>query len=192
MAASKPILIGIAGGSCSGKTTFCAALEKALSALSPRVFHIDDYFLPPEERPRITGFVNGREYPDHNAPASFRLDLLHKDLEDAMQSGCAAVIVEGLLALWDEEIYQRLDLKLYVDCPDEERLARRVKRHLSLGQDLEEITDRYLNAVRPRFAQFVEPCKWRADLILNGSFPSARALSMIAEQILSWAEKKGE
>ena len=109
-----------------------------------------------------------------------------------MQSGCAAVIVEGLLALWDEEIYQRLDLKLYVDCPDEERLARRVKRHLSLGQDLEEITDRYLNAVRPRFAQFVEPCKWRADLILNGSFPSARALSMIAEQILSWAEKKGE
>ena len=192
MAASKPILIGIAGGTGSGKTTFCAALEKALSALSPRVSHIDDYFLPPEERPRITGFVNGREYPDHNAPASFRLDLLHKDLEEVMQSGCAAVIVEGLLALWDEEIYQRLDLKLYVDCPDEERLARRVKRHLSLGQDLEEITDRYLNAVRPRFAQFVEPCKWRADLILNGSFPSARALSMIAEQILSWAEKKGE
>lgn len=192
MAASKPILIGIAGGSCSGKTTFCTALEKALSALSPRVFHIDDYFLPPEERPRITGFVNGREYPDHNAPASFRLDLLHKDLEEVMQSGCAAVIVEGLLALWDEEIYGKLDLKLYVDCPDEERLARRIKRHLSWGQDLEEIADRYLNAVRPRFAQFVEPCKWRADLILNGSFPSARALSMIAEQILSWAEKKGE
>ena len=46
MAASKPILIGIAGGSCSGKTTFCAALEKALSALAPREFHNYDYLLP--------------------------------------------------------------------------------------------------------------------------------------------------
>ena len=192
MAASKPIFIGIAGGSCSGKTTFCAALEEALSALSPRVFHMDGYFLPVEERPLITGFVNGKEYSDHNAPESFRLDLLHRDLEEAAQSGCAVVIVEGLLALWDEEIYRKLDFKLYVDCPDEERLARRIKRHLSWGQDFEEITDRYLNAVRPGFAQFVEPCKWRADLILNGSFPSERSLSMIAAQVLSWAEKKGE
>lgn len=186
-----PVIIGIAGGSCSGKTTFSTALEAELCELSPRVFHLDQYFLPLEERPHTTGFANGKDYRDDNSPASFGLERLHHDLETAIQSDVAVIIVEGILALWDEEIYSKLDLRLYVDCPDEERVCRRIRRHLSWGQEFEEITDRYLNAVRPRFAQYVEPCKWRADLILNGSFPSDTALKMISSQILTWVKQKG-
>lgn len=191
MATSNPIFIGITGGSCSGKTTFCSALEKELAPLSPIVFHMDDYYLPPEERPHMTGFADGKDYIDDNSPASFQLDALRQELDDALQSGAAVVILEGLLTLWDEEIFRKLDLRLYVDCPDEERLARRVQRHSGWGQELSEITGRYVNAVRPRFRQYTEPCKWRADLILNGSHPSETAMEMICGQIFRLAKQKG-
>lgn len=176
---SKTLWIGVAGGSCSGKTTFVSALEQQLSGLSVRVFHMDRYFYPPEQRPRIRGFVNGVEYRDDNHPDTMDLAQLHADLDQATAEAPDVIIVEGILALWDEAVYSRLDLRLYTDCPDEERTVRRIKRHLSWGQEFEEITDRYLNAVRPRFTQYVEPCKWRADLILNGSFPSETALQMV-------------
>ena len=85
MATSNPIFIGITGGSCSGKTTFCSALEKELAPLSPIVFHMDDYYLPPEERPHMTGFADGKDYIDDNSPASFQLDALRQELDDALQ-----------------------------------------------------------------------------------------------------------
>ena len=61
-----------------------------------------------------------------------------------------------------------LDLKVFVDCDPDERFARRVLRNLSFGQHLGEITSRYVQAVQPRQKEYVEPTKWKADIILNG------------------------
>ena len=177
---SRPVVIGIAGGTASGKSTFSQALEKELSGLRVRVFHMDDYFKPEAERPRITAPVSGIEYRDDNHPGSLKLDLLAADFQQALSSsGWDVVVIEGLFALREEFILRELDLKLYVDCLADERIVRRIRRNLAWGQEFNEITTRYLDAVRCRHDELIEPTRWRADMILNGSHPSEQALAMI-------------
>lgn len=76
-------------------------------------------------------------------------------------------------------------MKLYVDCNEDERFARRIKRNLGYGQDFEEIADRYVHAVQPRHREYVESDKWRADLIVNGFEMSPLSL----EIIINWLER---
>lgn len=75
-----PYIVGIAGGSASGKTTLCQKLEQELTDYSVKVFHMDQYFKPPEERPRAKGPMTGIEYLDDNHPTTMYLPQLYKDL----------------------------------------------------------------------------------------------------------------
>ena len=95
------------------------------------------------------------------------------------------MIVEGLLTLWEEEIYKQLDLKLFVDCRPDERVVRRLKRNMTWGLTFDQIADVYLDMVRYRHEEFVEPTKWRADFMLNGSNPSPKVIEMIVVYIKS-------
>ena len=81
-----------------------------------------------------------------------------------------------------------LDLKVFVDCDPDERLRRRVTRNLAFGQDLEEIMERYVQAVVPRQREYVEPSKWKADIIVNG-FRTVDDGPAGVDIILSWIEK---
>lgn len=171
--------IGIAGGSASGKSTLTGVLEQRLSDLRLGVLHMDEYFKPEGERPVSAGPVNGKQYMDDNHPLTMDLPQFAADLT-AMQSGnYDVVIAEGLLVLWDDDICGKLDLKLFVDCQADERIVRRLRRNMGWGLGFDEIADVYLGLVRYRHDEYVEPSKWRADLIINGSCQSSAAVAMI-------------
>lgn len=162
-------VIGIAGGTASGKSTLCDMLFNELGESITQVIHMDSFFLPEDLRPHVASHTNGRLYIDDNCPETIDWDKFHNALNDAIKSDKPVVIVEGLLVLWDEYTKKKLDIKIFVDCPSDERLIRRIKRNAQWGQSFEKVTDVYLNMVRFRHEQFVEPTKWVADVIVNGS-----------------------
>lgn len=160
-------VIGIAGGTCSGKSTLTSKLEEHYGEKCT-VIHMDSYF----RNPSITTIapITGIEYVEHNHPDTLRLDDLYRDFDSAISSDAQIVIIEGLFALYLPKIRERLDLKIYVDLDSDERLVRRIKRFMSRGQTMEEITDRYIDTVRFRHNELIEPTRWHADMVVNGTF----------------------
>jgi len=180
----KPFVIGIAGGSASGKSTFSDKLETALTDLSVLVFHMDHYFKPPEHRPFVKSPVKNVFYMDDNHPQTLDLLKLRQDLHSAIEKMEAEIIIiEGLLVLADEDIYNVLDFKLFVECRPDERIVRRLKRNMEWGLNFDEISNVYLDMVRFRHDEYVEPSKWKADLILNGSVFSQTAFDVVVNSI---------
>ena len=186
---NKQFIIGIAGGSASGKTTFCRALAEALDGYNIKVFHMDDYFN--DEVPKSKAPITGKIYDDYNNPDALDLPRLIDDLSAAQED---IVIVEGLFTLAEEDIYRRLDLKLYIDCQADERIVRRLKRYQEDVYTTDDIfgwlSDYNLDLVRYRHDEFIEPSKWRADIILNGSMPSERALELVKGYVLNTKRSK--
>ena len=182
----KPLMIGIAGTSASGKSTLSEHIKRKLTQKKIRIIHMDEYYKSEAERPVIKGITDGKKYIDDNHPDSLHMDKIRMDIEKASGEDWDIVIVEGLFALYDEKLALYLDLKIYVDCDSDERMRRRIKRHLSFGQDFEEITQRYIQAVMPRQREYVEEAKWRADIIVNGFLLPVAG----TEIIISWLNEK--
>jgi len=179
----KAYIIGIAGGSAGGKTTFARQLQTALADIDVLLLSMDAYFKPEAERPSAVGST-GRRYRDDNCPEAFDLPRLRRDAAEAAESGgCRVLILEGLLTLWDRALYEMLDLRLYVDCRADERIVRRLRRNMQWGCSFDEIADVYLDLVRTRHDEFVEPSRWRADLIVNGSGCTDGALAVLTAYI---------
>ncbi len=186
---NKPYIVGIAGGTASGKSTFTQWLEQTLSDLDLKVFHMDSYFKPADVRPTAKAPISGKEYLDDNCPDTIFYEQLREDLAQAVAQGHELILVEGLLALWYDWLYEQLDLKLFIDCQADERIVRRLKRNMAQrGLSFDEIAGVYLDMVRYRHQQYVEPTKWRADFILNGSASSALANQMLADHIRAQAQ----
>lgn len=180
----KVYVIGIAGGSASGKSTFCDTLEKSLEGLKVKAIHMDSYFKPENRRPYSEAPVTGAMYVDDNHPETMDLPRLANDLRQMINENIYDVaIVEGLLTLYDKEIYRMLDLKLFVDCRPDERIVRRLKRNMQWGLSFDEISGVYLDLVRYRHDEYVETSKWKSDFILNGSSPSNQTLSIISSYV---------
>ncbi len=176
--------IGITGGSCSGKTTLTSALEKRFTDEGRRVtcIHMDHFFKNPP--PNSIAPITGIEYPEHNHPDSFRLDDFYAAISEAKGSDADIVIIEGLMILHLEKIRSQLDLKIFVDLMSDERIIRRVKRFMrDRGQTLDEVASRYLDTVRYRHNEFVEPSRWHADIILNGSAPLERSTDIVCTYV---------
>ncbi len=172
-------VVGIAGGSASGKSTFANRLAAALEGLAVELVAMDKYFRA--EKPVHRGPLGGREWPDYNQPASFHLDRLVAEL-DAVEA--QVVIVEGLMTLWVPEIRERCSLKLFVDAPADERIVRRLRRNMAeRGLSFDEIAGYYLDSVRFRHQEFVEPSRWFADLVVNGAVLSEAAVAVVADHV---------
>ncbi len=179
--------IGITGGTCSGKTTLTARLRELFEAdgYKAEVLHMDAFFKNPT--PNVTAPFTGIEYPEHNAPESFRLEEFYAAIEEKQRSDADILIIEGLLILRLEPIRSKLNLKIFVDLRSDERLYRRIKRFMrDRGQTLEEVSDRYLDTVRYRHDEFVEPSRWYADIVLNG----ANQLGLGAEAVAALVRSK--
>lgn len=180
----KAFVIGIAGGSASGKSTFSEKLKEALCGVEVLELHMDSYFKPESERQMVEAPISGKVYRDDNHPSSFDLEELKSDLSKALRDGqTEVVIIEGLLTLWDQDIYNQLDLRLFVECRADERIVRRLKRNMKRGLKFDEIADVYLDFVRYRHDEYVEPTKWRADFIINGSNFSDKAIKIIVNYV---------
>ncbi len=176
----KPFVVGIAGGSASGKSTFAKFLEGELADLKVRTFHMDSYFKPADVRPKAVAHVTGVEYLDDNCPDTIFHEKLREDFLAALKENWDIILVEGLFALWYDWLYESLDLKIFIDCQADERIVRRLRRNMAeRGLSFDEIAQVYLDMVRYRHQQYIEPTKWRADIILNGSNTSRLANGLI-------------
>ncbi|MBP5162234.1 MAG: uridine kinase [Spirochaetales bacterium] len=189
-------VIGITGGSGSGKST----IVRKISEVCP-----DFVFIPQDNDYRSAVFVNNSNITAYNFdhPDAVDMELLHRHLS-ALKNGEAIdmpqydfvhhcrmketihlesaplVIVEGLMVLYDPEIRNLMDLKIYVDTPDDIRFIRRLLRDINeRGRTLESVVKQYLEVVRPGHASFIEPTKEYADLIIPEGGNNHNALKVL-------------
>lgn len=177
-------VIGIAGGTGAGKTTVAreitAEVEDSVTRIPMDNYYEDLSHLDFEERAAV----------NYDHPSAFEWDLLYDHL-DALLSGRTiempqydfsehnredetvtveptdVVVLEGIFALYDEEVNEMLDVQVYVETDADVRILRRIERDVvDRGRDLEGVIDQYLSTVKPMHEQFVAPTKKRADLII--------------------------
>lgn len=195
---TPPFVLGIAGGSGSGKTTIARAVLEALPPGAGVLIEQDHYYraqphLPLEERERV----------NYDHPDALEMDLLCAHL-DSLRDGRAVarptydfavhdrapdgvrvepaplVVVEGILVLADERLRARLDAKIYVDTDADIRLMRRVRRDLEQrGRTFAQIRKQYYETVRPMHLAFVEPSKRFADVIVPEGGQNRVALELL-------------
>jgi uridine kinase len=199
---AKPLVIGIAGGSGSGKSTVARRVGEALSRSSVAFLDMDAYYrnfahLPMEERKRVNW--------DH--PEAFDVELFaaqvvalcagssidkpvydfvtHTRSERTERIHPADVIVlDGILLFVDEKLRELCDVKVFVDADADVRLIRRLRRDVQKrGRTLEEVIAQYLETVHPMHLQFVEPSKRYADVIVPRGGHNAIAIEMIVAKI---------
>ena len=181
----KPFVIGVAGGSGSGKSTVTRQVLASVGPDMASVLYQDDYYLDqshmsPEER-RKTNY-------DH--PQAFDWPLMVQHLQalrrgeaiempsyDFTQDNRASktihlkpapvIVVEGLFALYDADLRKMMSLKIFVDTAPDVRFIRRLQRDMAeRGRTAESVINQYMDTVRPMHKQFIEPTKRRADVIL--------------------------
>ena len=174
--------IGIAGGTASGKSTLAEALSSALP--NSKLISIDSYYKPEAELPLAVSPQNGKTYRDYNHPDSLNLSECVQDLAKLKASGkFQVIIIEGIFALQHQAIFEQLDLKIFIDCPADVRIVRRLQRNMAWGLNFDEIADVYLNLVRVRHDEFIEPSKVQADLVLDGMGDVATSITKILHNL---------
>ena len=179
---NKPFIVAIAGGTSSGKSTLCATLEEKLSCFKSITIHSDSYYK--KILPKIISPKSGITYDDYNHPNSVEKDEFIKAICSLNKSDADIIFIDSLFTLYYEETRNMSDLKIFIDLPSDERLIRRVNRNLKRGLTFDEITTYYLDTVRYRHNEFIEPTRFFADLIINGNY-NETTLDVITNWITS-------
>ena len=204
---SDIMVIGIAGGTGSGKTTITRRLTERFGG-DVSVIHHDNYYkahhdLPYEERALL----------NYDHPDAFDTDLLIEDLRK-LRAGetvycpvydysihdrtektleirpTKVIIVEGILIYENRELCDQMDIKIYVDTDADVRILRRILRDVKeRGRSLESVINQYLSTVKPMHEQFVEPSKRRADVIVPEGGHNPVALEMVIQRVRAHLEK---
>jgi len=196
------MIIGIAGGSGSGKSTVAKRVAESIEAASVAFLDMDGYYrnfahLPLEERRKVNW--------DH--PDAFDWELLVAQLQ-ALRNGqrvlkpvydfathtrsdatvdipaADVIVIDGILLFADARVRDLCDVKVFVDADADVRLLRRIRRDIGQrGRPLEEILQQYQSTVRPMHLQFVEPTKRYADVIVPRGGHNVVAIEMIVAKI---------
>ena len=204
----KTIIIGIAGGTGSGKTTLTEKLRDHFGANEVSVINHDSYYkrhdeLPYEERCKL----------NYDHPDSFDTPLMVAHLRE-LRAGhpvqvpvydytihnrsdkvqhiepAPVLIVEGILPFVEPELCALFDYKIYVDTDADERILRRLVRDVKeRGRSLDSVINQYLTTVKPMHEAFVEPSKRNADIIVPNGGENTTAIEMLAHHIRSLIEK---
>lgn len=203
MTQNKTVTVAIMGGSASGKTTFANALARELQEFSPIILHQDYYFkdwstYPPEVRDKVIT-ANHPEAVQWEALIGHIRQLIARQPIETPVTGTRAgargdapvtiqpsdlVIVEGHLILWNEELRNLMDIKLFIDVDAHERVLRRLLRDVAQrGGNLETAVAWYRRDVLPNFPVYTEPCKQYADLVIPFLHENPVALQTIAAGI---------
>jgi len=176
----KPYAVGISGGSCSGKSTLADNLKKMLDKkYTVSLLNMDNYY--PWAAMKTIAPITRIEYPEHNHPDAVDTDRLYKDFSAAISDKSNdIVLIEGIFSLFFDPLREKLDLKVFVDLKSDERLYRRIKRKY---ESLDDTALRYLDTVRYRHDEFVEPTRWHADIIINGTLNANLGTNIIVAYI---------
>ena len=201
----KPIIIGIAGGSASGKTSVARKLVKNFDDdKTVTIIRQDDYYRDQSHMPFQERLKTNYDHPD-----AFDNELLIRQI-DELASGKSVekptddyvnhtrsniteivhpsdvLILEGLFVLEDEEIRKRLDMKIFIDTDADIRFIRRLKRDVrDRGRTIESVCDQYMNTVRVMHEAFVEPSKRKADVIIPEGSHNEVAMDLLLTKISS-------
>lgn len=203
------MLIGIAGGTGSGKSTFTNRIKKQFGDDVTVIYH-DNYYrrrddIPFEERKKI----------NYDHPDALETDMLIEHIKQ-LKAGKSVVcpvydfsvhnrsdktvvikpskviLVEGILVLQNPELCDLLDIKIFVEADADERILRRVLRDVEeRGRDLRGIIDQYLTTVKPMHYRFVEPSKAKADIVINSGLNDA-AYDIVSTKIQTYLEGKND
>jgi uridine kinase len=198
----KPFVIGVAGGSGSGKSTVADRVIAVAGQQRVAVLSLDSYYcsqshLAAEERVLV----------NYDHPNAFDWTLLRSHLaqlrdgrsiqvpvydfatydrtgETSTVEPGPIIVVEGLLVLWDAELADLMDLRVFVDADPDVRFIRRLQRDISeRGRTAESVIAQYLGTVRPAHLQFIEPSKRQADVIIPHGGKNEPALDMLLARI---------
>ncbi len=210
---SKPLIIGIAGGSGSGKSTVARNVAENLGDLSVAFIDMDAYY-----RNFTDLTLDERRHLNWDHPDAFDFDLLTEHLAALSERRCIdkpvydfvthlrsdqtravepsdVIVIDGILLFVDERVRDLCDVKVFVDADADVRLIRRIQRDIkSRGRPLAEIIDQYLSTVQPMHLQFVEPSKRYADIIVPRGGHNSVAIEMIVAKIkqrLAYAAASG-
>ena len=205
----RGILIGIAGGTGSGKTSVARSLAKAFGDNEVALIEQDSYYydlshLPMDEREQVNF-----DHPDsidfksmagdinellNGNPIDIPLYDYHthsRSNEHIHFEGNHIVILEGILGLYDEDLRRMMDIKIFVDTADDIRIIRRMKRDIKKrGRSLDSVIQQYYNTVRPMHIQFVEPSKRYADIIVPEGGHNKVAIDILQTKIQALLEHK--
>jgi len=175
-------VIGIGGGSGSGKSRLADELSRRLAPLAVEIINQDRYFRRGDALPRHASPDGGRTWPDHNHPESFDFAGLREALRGARMGGSDVVILEGILVLHDGVLRELMDLKIFVEADADERIVRRIRRNVAAGYDLDGICDFYLDSVRYRHREFCQPTRDYADAVVpGGRYEESQADALLRE-----------
>lgn len=209
----RPIIIGVAGGSGSGKSTVARQIYEHFSGKSIMIIEHDSYYKDQSHLP----FAE-RLKTNYDHPLAFDTDLLIEHLRQLLnyeginkpiydytrhtrsdqtvyQEAQEVIILEGILILDDQRLRDLMDIKIYVDTDDDIRIIRRIKRDMEeRGRTLDSVIDQYLSVVKKMHEQFVEPSKKYADLIFpEGGYNEVAIDLMITkiQTVFNQREKRG-
>jgi uridine kinase len=198
-----PIVLGVCGGSGSGKTTFCHQFVHLLGA--DRVAHLrqDDYYRDLSDIP-----LSEREKVNFDHPGSVEFDLLLEHLDslsagheiavpkydfathtrihvEQIVSPKPIILVEGILLFAHEILTSRIDVKVFIDTPEEVRFDRRLRRDIrERGRTGESVRSQFTETVQPMHQTYVEPKKTIADRVISGELPFEPHLYDLCSQIV--------
>lgn len=208
MSKKKPIIIGVSGGSGSGKTSVSRAIFNNFPNHSIMMLEHDSYY----KDQRHLSFEE-RLKTNYDHPFAFDTDLLIEHLEKLLnyetiekpvydyvahtrstetviQEPKEVIILEGILILEDKRLRDLMDIKIYVDTDDDIRIIRRIKRDMvERGRTLDSIIDQYLSVVKPMYHQFIEPTKRYADVIVPEGGENHVAIDLINTKVATYFQK---
>jgi uridine kinase len=198
----RPVLIGIAGGTGSGKTTVAIMVKSRFEGESVIIIHHDSYYcdrgeIDPEEREKI----------NYDHPSAFENTLLAAHLRTLMErkpielpvydysshtrldqvvrvQPAEIILLEGILVLEDEMLRSLMDIKIYIEADSDERFIRRLLRDMKeRKRSADSVIEQYVSTVRPMHLQFVEPTKRYADIIIPEGGHNAVAIDLLVTKI---------
>jgi len=198
----RRVLIGVAGGSASGKTLVAQRVTEQLGSRKVVIIKQDSYYRDLEDLP-----IGERSRQNFDHPDAFDRELLAEHLRLLLEggairvpvydfkrhlrtrrtrrvAGCQIIIIEGILILDDPLLRALMDIKVYIDTDADIRLLRRIQRDVTeRGRTLESVIAQYESTVRPMHMQFVEPSKRYADVIIPEGGHNTVAIDLLVTKI---------
>ena len=205
------LIIGIAGGTGSGKTTVVHQIMNELPDAEVGIISQDSYYKDNSHVP-----VEKRQYINFDHPDSIEFDLLTKHLKELRKGHSVeqpiysyltctradetitvnprdVVIVEGIFVLCNLELRKMMDLKVFVDADPDDRLIRVINRDIvERGRSVNKVMERYEQTVKPMHQQFIEPTKRYADIIIPQGGENEKGIGILCSYVTGLVEKLGK